>query len=125
MIDAQWAQEFAQEWIDAWNAHDLTRILSHYTDDFEMRSPIIVERMGVASGLLTGKKAVGAYWEPALVASSSLKFVLHDVLVGTNAITLYYYNVTRGRMVAEVLTFNDRRQVVSGSAHYSEPRPRD
>ena len=48
--------------------------------------------------------------------------MLHDVLVGTNAITLYYYNVTRGRMVAEVLTFNDRRQVVSGSAHYSEPR---
>ncbi len=121
MIEARWAKEFAQEWIDAWNAHDLTRILSHYTDDFDMRSPIIVERMGVASGLLTGKKAVGSYWEPALVASSSLKFVLHDVLVGTNAITLYYYNVTRGRMVAEVLTFNDQRQVVSGSAHYSEP----
>jgi hypothetical protein len=80
--------------------------------------------MGVASGLLKGKKAVGSYWEPALDASS-LTFVLHDVLVGTNTITLYYYNVTRGRMVAEVLTFNDQRQVVSGSAHYSEPRPQD
>ena len=122
MIDAKWAKEFAQEWIDAWNAHDLTRILSHYTDDFEMRSPIITERMGVASGLLTGKKTVGSYWEPALGPSSSLKFVLHDVLVGTNAVTVYYYNVTRARMVAEVLTFNDERQVASGSAHYSEPR---
>ena len=125
MIDAKWAKEFAQEWIDAWNAHDLTRILSHYTDDFEMRSPIIIERMGVASGLLMGKKAVGSYWEGAVGASSSLKFVLHDVLVGTDAITVYYYNVVRRKMVAEVLTFNDRRQVVSGSAHYSEPRVRD
>ena len=30
------ANEFAAEWIEAWNAHDLDRILSHYTDDFEM-----------------------------------------------------------------------------------------
>ena len=119
MIDAKWATEFALEWIEAWNAHDLDRILSHYTDDFEMRSPIIAERMGVASGVLKGKEAVGAYWKPAFAASSPLKFVLHDVLLGTDSIALYYYNVTRGRMVAEILTLNDQRQVVSGSAHYA------
>lgn len=119
MIDTKWAKQFAAEWIDAWNAHDLDRILSHYTHDFEMRSPIIVERMGVSSGSLKGKQSVADYWAPALTASSQLKFVLHDVLVGTDAITLYYYNVTRGRMVAEILTLNDQRQVVSGSAHYA------
>ncbi len=121
MIDTKWAKEFAQEWIDSWNAHDLSRILSHYADDFEMRSPIIVERMGIASGVLKGKKSVSPYWAPALTGSPPLKFVLHDVLVGTNAIALYYYNVTRGRMVVEVLTFNDQREVVTGSAHYAEP----
>jgi len=120
MIDAKWAKEFAQEWVDSWNAHDINRILSHYVDDFEMRSPIIVERMGIASGVLKGKKAVSHYWAPALTASPPLKFVLHDVLVGTDAIALYYYNVTRGRMVVEVLTFNEQRQVVTGSAHYAE-----
>jgi ketosteroid isomerase-like protein len=124
MIDSKWAREFAHEWIDSWNAHDLNRILSHYADDFEMRSPIIVERMGIASGVLKGKKAVSPYWAPALAASTSppLKFVLHDVLVGTDAVALYYYNVTRGKMVVEVLTFNDQRQVVTGSAHYAESR---
>lgn len=45
MIDSAWSQEFAREWIAAWNAHDLERILSHYTDDFEMSSPLIIERM--------------------------------------------------------------------------------
>jgi ketosteroid isomerase-like protein len=119
MVDPTWAKEFALEWIEAWNAHDLDRIFSHYTEDFEMRSPIITERMGVATGVLKGKHAIRPYWEPALTASSSLKFVLHDVLVGTDSIALYYYNVTRGRMVAEILTLNDRRQVVSGSAHYA------
>jgi ketosteroid isomerase-like protein len=122
MIDAKWANEFAQEWIDSWNAHDIDRILSHYVDDFEMRSPIIVERMGIASGVLKGKTAVKSYWAPVLTASPPLKFVLHDVLVGISAVALYYYNVTRGRMVVEVLTFNDQRQVVTGSAHYAEAR---
>jgi hypothetical protein len=123
MIDAKWAKEFALEWIESWNAHDLDRILSHYADDFEMRSPVIVERMGIATGVIKGKKAASAYWGPALTTSPTLKFVLHDVLLGIDAITIYYYNVTRGRMVAEVLTFNAQRQAVSGSAHYAvEPR---
>ena len=33
------SRRFAAEWIEAWNAHDLERILAHYADDFEMASP--------------------------------------------------------------------------------------
>jgi hypothetical protein len=39
MISRDFAERFAEEWIAAWNAHDLPRILSHYEDDFEMPSP--------------------------------------------------------------------------------------
>src|SRR3989441_9324770 len=56
MIDRNWAEAFAREWVDAWNAHDLERILSHYTDDFEMASPLIVERMGVAKRPVEGER---------------------------------------------------------------------
>jgi hypothetical protein len=55
MIDPTWAQQFAEEWIAAWNSHDLERILAHYTDDFEIPSPLIVERMNEPSGTLKGK----------------------------------------------------------------------
>jgi hypothetical protein len=41
MITKDPAKQFAQEWIDAWNAHDLDRVLSHYTDDSEMSSSFI------------------------------------------------------------------------------------
>ena len=34
------AQAFAEEWVAAWNAHDLERILAHYRDDFEIITPI-------------------------------------------------------------------------------------
>jgi ketosteroid isomerase-like protein len=32
-ITKEWAESFAVEWIEAWNGHDLPRVLSHYTDD--------------------------------------------------------------------------------------------
>ena len=42
MLENNFAEHFAADWIDSWNSHDLGRILSHYTDDFEMSSPIII-----------------------------------------------------------------------------------
>ena len=45
MISSHAAERFADDWIAAWNAHDLEKILSHYTDDFEMSSPVIVSFM--------------------------------------------------------------------------------
>jgi ketosteroid isomerase-like protein len=58
MIDPAWAHDFAKEWIAAWNSHDLDRILSHYVEDFEMSSPLIVERKIDPGGVLRGKAAI-------------------------------------------------------------------
>ena len=46
MLSREFAESFAAEWIEAWNSHDLDRILSHYTDDFVMSSPRIVVLAG-------------------------------------------------------------------------------
>jgi len=56
MITKEFAEHFAREWIGSWNTHDLDRILSHYTDDFEMSSPVITKITDEASGTLKGKK---------------------------------------------------------------------
>jgi ketosteroid isomerase-like protein len=32
--------DFAHEWIGAWNSRDLERILAHYADDVVFRSPM-------------------------------------------------------------------------------------
>lgn len=110
---------FAEEWVASWNAHDLERILSHYEDDFEMSSPVIVQIMGEASGRLRGKTAVGAYWAKALKASPDLHFDLLEVLTGINSVTLYYQG-HRGR-VAEVFQFAPSGKVARASAHYAAP----
>jgi ketosteroid isomerase-like protein len=33
MLTEEFAQRFADQWIAAWNSHDLVSILSHYRDD--------------------------------------------------------------------------------------------
>ncbi|HZS06987.1 MAG TPA: nuclear transport factor 2 family protein [Blastocatellia bacterium] len=117
MITTEFARAYAQDWIEAWNSHDLERIFSHYADDFEMSSPLIVERMKEPSGTLRGKAAIRPYFQPAMTAQPPLHFELLGVLTGVNSITILYRNQA-GRSVAEVIAFNDRQQAVKGSAHY-------
>ena len=80
-MDNAFAEHFANDWIDAWNSHDLQRILSHYADDFEMTSPVIIQLTNEPSGTLRGKTAVGDYWTKALQLIPDLHFELITTLV--------------------------------------------
>lgn len=116
MLDKTFAEHFASDWIDSWNKHDLVRILSHYTDDFEMSSPRIIIVANEPSGTLKGKEAIGAYWAKALQLAPNLHFEPIATLGGVNSITLYYKGV-RG-LCAEVLHFNQDGKVTHAYAHY-------
>lgn len=117
MFDENFAKSFAAEWITAWNAHDLDEILSHYDEDFEMSSPVIVQLQANSNGILRGKSAVRAYWDRALELIPDLQFELISILVGIQSITLYYKGA-RGRMSAEVFFFNADGKVSKVFAHY-------
>jgi hypothetical protein len=111
------ALAFAREWVAAWNAHDLARILSHYADDFEMTSPFIASLAGQPAGTPGGKEAVGAYWRGALELFPDLHFELVDGLVGVGSVAICYEGV-RGVRACEVLLFDRDGRVVRAIAHY-------
>lgn len=117
MISHEFAAQFAKEWIAVWNSRDLTRILSHYTDDFELASPYIAEVAGEPSGVLKGKSVVAAYWATALARLPSLHFELHSILVGTESLVIYYKGVSG--MVAELFSFDASGKVSKSWAHYT------
>lgn len=116
MLTREFADRFAADWIDAWNSHDLDRILAHYTDDFEMASPRIAIVAGEPSGRLRGKQAIGAYWRKALALAPQLRFELRATYVGADSVTLFYEGA-RGP-AAEVFFFDAGGMVVSAAAHY-------
>ena len=116
MITRAFAQVFATEWIAAWNSHDLARVLSHYTDDFEMQSPYIAQIIGIASGKLVGKPAVMAYWARALQEFPNLRFELSEVLAGNDSLAIHYRSI-RG-MATEILQFGAHGLVLRAMAHY-------
>lgn len=117
-MDKAFAEHFAADWIDSWNAHDLDRVFSHYAEDFEMSSPVIIQVGGEPTGTLRGKAAVGAYWKKAMELVPDLKFELLSVLAGVSSITLYYRGA-RGRLAAEVFHFGPDQKVVKAFAHYA------
>ncbi len=116
MIAPEFANEFARDWIDAWNRRDLERVLSHYADDFEMSSPYIATLAGEPSGRLRGKEAVAAYWAEALRRLPALAFEHVKTLAGADSVAIYYRGV-RG-MAVEVFFFDTAGRVVRACAHY-------
>ena len=110
-------ENFISDWLTGWNKHDLSSILAHYTDDFEMTSPAIVRVTGRPEGRLIGKVAVGAYWEMALARFPELNFKLISTFVGVNSVAINYVGVS-GRTVVEVFHFNDAGLVERAHAFY-------
>jgi SnoaL-like domain len=115
------ATAFALDWLDAWNSHDLPRILSHYRDDFEMSSPLIIDRGKSPDGVLRGKAAIAEYWQIGLAAQPPLRFELIEVFRGAGMICLLYRSVTRNRRVIEWFRFDEAGLVSQAAGIYGEP----
>ncbi|HTQ03547.1 MAG TPA: nuclear transport factor 2 family protein [Polyangiaceae bacterium] len=124
MVTEATAKTLAHEWVDAWNAHDLERILEHYDEDVTLTSPVAAERLGDPSGTVRGKAALRAYFGLGLEAFPNLRFELIDVMWGVASVVLYYVN-QRGTMTAEVMEIAPSGRVSRVLANYSAgPRPK-
>ena len=115
-VQTEIAEKFSKEWVKAWNSHDIDKILSHYTEDFEMSSPLIVSRMGITSGTLKGKEAVRKYWCLGLKKQPDLHFEFVNVCLGVNSITINYKGPNG--LSAEIIFLNHEGKAYRAYAHY-------
>jgi hypothetical protein len=109
---------FALEWIESWNSHDLDRILSHYSDDIEVTTPMIRVAMGIDDGTIYGKTAARQYWGASLQKVPDLHFELIECTQSIDSIAIYYKSVM-GKMAIEVMFFDDDGKVKKVIAHYN------
>jgi ketosteroid isomerase-like protein len=111
------ADELVREWIDAWNARDLERVLAHWSDQCVFSSPLVVKVTGDPSGTVHGKAALRAYWQRAMEANPTLHFTLERVFVGHDSVVIGYRN-HRGQSCAEWIRVGADGQAIAGAAHY-------
>jgi ketosteroid isomerase-like protein len=119
-LQASFARAFAQDWVDAWNSHDLERILSHYDDEMRLVSPVALKLLNNGDGVVQGKAALREYFRRGLDAFPNLHFDLIDVLWGVETIVVYYANKVRGNKTAEVMQMSPAGKVSKVWANYDQ-----
>ena len=98
------AQAFADDWVRAWNAHDVEAVLAHFHDDVEFTSPVAARVLPETGGAVRGKAALRNYWVQALRLLPDLHFEVIGVYRGQSVVVINYRN-QRGQLVNEVLRF--------------------
>jgi hypothetical protein len=100
--------QFADDWVRAWNAHDVEAVLAHFHDDVVFTSPVAARVLPESGGVVRGKDALRHYWTTAL----KMLPALHFEVIG----------VYRGELVNEVLTFDGELVRVGHGTYLEEGR---
>ncbi|XOV81015.1 MAG: nuclear transport factor 2 family protein [Aestuariibacter sp.] len=117
MITEEIAQAFANNWIAAWNTHDLTQIISHYDEDVEYHSMFVKKLINDSTGAVKGKNNLKYYLARGLLAYPNLKFQLLNVFTGISSIVLQYQSVNN-LVAAETFEFNQQGLIRRVQCHY-------
>ncbi|MVM33301.1 nuclear transport factor 2 family protein [Spirosoma sp. HMF4905] len=117
-MNQEQAYQFADEWISAFNAHDLTAILDHYADELKFYSPFIPQLKFNESGCITSKRDLERYFQLSLATYLNLHFTLHNVFVGIDTLAIYYTSVN-DRLACEVFQLNEQGKAAIIYCHYA------
>ena len=72
MLERAVAEKHVSEWIAAWNANDVERVLELFDPDFELISP--KAQLVVGKAALKGRREIGDYWRAALAKLGRVDF---------------------------------------------------
>jgi ketosteroid isomerase-like protein len=114
------ANEFAANWISAWNKKDVNAVLEHYVDDAKFISPKAATFVG--SPFVEGKNALSQYWLLAAKKIEKIEFTLDHIVWDSDASALVIFyeanlNGVRSR-ACETMTFDSSGKQISGEAMY-------
>ena len=119
VVSAPEPSAFAEDWVTAWNRHDVDAVLAHFHDGVVFTSPVAARVMPDSNGVVRGKAALREYWCAALKTMPDLHFEIVGIYQGESVLVINYRN-ERGALVNEVLEFDGGR-VRRGHGTYQLP----
>ena len=96
----------ANKWFDAFNEHNLEKLLALYSNTAQHYSPKLKTRKPETKGLITGKDALRNWWKDSFERLPSLKYVPQNFIVNDSSVFMEYIRNVEGEenmTVGEVL----------------------
>lgn len=113
-------KQIANTWFDAFNEHDLEKLLALYDDAAEHFSPKLKIRMPETQGLIKGKPALRAWWRDAFDRLPSLRYEIKKLTADEEQVFMEYIRHVSGEddlRVGEVLEIKNGKIIFSRVYH--------
>lgn len=113
-------EQIAHEWIDAFNAQDINRLVGLYAEDAEHFSPKLKVHKPETNGLVKGRPALHDWWQGAYHRLPTLYYKLQTVTASPERVFIEYIREVEGEedmAVAEVFDVKDGQIVFSRVYH--------
>ncbi len=119
-MSAELNKQIATKWFEAFNEHDLEKLLSLYNDKAQHYSPKLKIRMPETQGLIKGKQALREWWKDAFDRLPSLQYEVIKLTADDEQVFMEYVRHVAGDedlSVGEVLQIENSLIVFSRVYH--------
>lgn len=119
-MNSETNKAIAIKWFDAFNTHNLEKLLSLYDEQAEHFSPKLKIRLPETKGLIKGKAALRNWWQDAFERLPSLKYEVKKLTADDEQVFMEYIRHVQGEedlKVGEVLEIKDKLIVYSRVYH--------
>lgn len=113
-------QSIAMRWFEAFNAHNLEKLLSLYDDEAQHFSPKLKIRQPETGGLVVGKAAMREWWQDAFDRLPTLHYQVTSLTASSDRVFMEYVRNVAGEekmLVAEVLDIKEGKIIASRVYH--------
>ena len=110
----------AHAWFEAFNSHNLEKLLSLYDDEAKHYSPKLKIRHPETNGLVIGKNALRSWWQDAFDRLPSLNYKVTSLTSNSDRVFMEYIRSVENEedmLVAEVIEIKDDMIVASRVYH--------
>ncbi|HRP90120.1 MAG TPA: nuclear transport factor 2 family protein [Edaphocola sp.] len=113
-------EAIAIKWLEAFNEHNLEKLLSLYDDHAEHFSPKLKIRQPETKGLIKGKEALRTWRQDAFERLPQLHYEVRSLTANSDRIFMEYIRQTPGEAdmnIAEVLEIKEDKIISSRVYH--------
>ncbi len=110
----------AHAWFEAFNSHNLEKLLSLYDNEAEHFSPKLKIRHPETNGLVMGKNALRNWWQEAFDRLPTLNYKVTSLTANSDRVFMEYVRTVQNEgdmLVAEVLEIKEGVIVASRVYH--------